>query len=1757
MSEPTPERPSRLRRWGKRLLRAAVIVFLLLAALRFVALALLPGVLADIGRESGLEIRYERLDVSLTTLDVELWNLVVDEQKRPGPPPFLDVEYLRADIALSDLLLGDLVVHRIELDGAIGHVHRLADGRWSITSDGEPVVARAESTDAEAATDAIQADDTAAPEADDARLSFEPPAALRALRVQHVELHVHDAAVDPPRELVVSGDVRVSNVGLTGRRTKFSAVVSSAPHVGLVRVSGEATTGADELSTELDVALVDLRPRVFADELTALGLQPLTESLALDLGLQLELVREDDDHFTGNLGVTGLALTADGDAAATIGAIEVPVAALTAQGLALGDVVVRDVATRSLSDRAGLPVVAGLRLVPTGRTPTPRDTSPPGAPFGVALASLRVENVDLRHALLATAPVTDLALSVDALALDAFAWPADDTQPLDLRLAAALPGLVETLELEVDGELGPDDGRVGLALRGDDVHLRGLAAILRDAGLRTTLVDGRLTLDAEAAWTLDDDGRLAADLAVTQVALDDGDGTRLVGLGPLRVDGLTTPASDGDALRIADVTLAGLEGSVWRDADGSWRGLGFAPLGDTPAPAGTAAALTRIARRALDEPTPPAPPAPPAPPTPSAPTPLAVERVALDASGLVLNDALRTRTVRVDRLDLDADALRIDDGTPRVASLTLGLGASHALRDLKLALTWTEDADRLGLDGRLDANGLSLVDVADDLGLEDVWLRDGSLAAQVSTSWRTTDAGFEIGGRIDDLALRQDGVDLLAFDALVLDGATFGADTRIEAVEWDAPRIALTRLDDGRLELLGITTGGAAAADDTSPSSAPDAPSDDAPPGGGGLVSRATIRGAGVDWTDATGSSRVDLDVDVTRLGWGDAAGPADVSLALAIPDALDRLGIDGVVDTNPDALGVALTLDGRGMRAGPLDRYLPDGVALRWDDATLSGAIDALWARHPDGGHRAEVAIDDLRLADADHEYLALPELRVDAPRIDPAARTYDVDALTLRGLRTFANREADGDIEVLGVFLSGGESDEAVVDAASADEDDDARERVREALRQRLVDRASLDTPIDVDVASVDLQIERAEFGDEGAPEPYVIRDLRISTTRPVLLPDEPVAVRIEGGVSPVVERLAVDTTLDARAVPAKINVDLEAEGVRAPGTPDTAESRAVRASLGAEWSSARGAPLQYDEKRGLTLSAFVRDLAVSDAPGGEARLGFDRLLVDSLRFQPLRGLLTVDAIMLERPVADVLRDAEGLSIGGLRLPASDAADDAAPDDLADASEDASADEPGLAVRIESAIVSGIDAVYEDTTTTPPTLLPIDDIDFEVRSIDVDRIPYGHEMPFALFVRGGEVPAGTLRPTDDEAMRVFGGIEVNGELGVAPTLDGNVDLAVYGLELTALAGLAAESGITLRDGTLDVDAHYTFRGERGLDARNQLIFTDLAASEPSGGVLSQVLLLSVPLRAVIAILRDEVGVIELNVNFSSGAEGLSLGEIARLGATTLSQQLARAIANSPFKVLGLGANVAGQVTSLTGLSDVLDTTTRMMGVDDLVGGGGEDVPVALALSFMPGVAEPIGSFEDTILAWCDLMSEDPTLLITLTHEVGTTDIARMTERLDPPDDELRAAVDDLRTRRATLLEELATLRERARTVHAVSRTPESDPVVVRLGRLTEELGLVERTLDATLELLGPTGERRAELRIAKGCIALAEARLQGVRDRMLDNEVVASRLESLFTRRSAREWSKRIRIQRPRYEPDEDLTTSRVVVALQRRGP
>jgi hypothetical protein len=502
---------------------------------------------------------------------------------------------------------------------------------------------------------------------------------------------------------------------------------------------------------------------------------------------------------------------------------------------------------------------------------------------------------------------------------------------------------------------------------------------------------------------------------------------------------------------------------------------------------------------------------------------------------------------------------------------------------------------------------------------------------------------------------------------------------------------------------------------------------------------------------------------------------------------------------------------------------------------------------------------------------------------------------------------------------------------------------------------------------------------------------------------------------------------------------------------------------------------------------------------------------------------GLSVAGIVFRAAPPADGEAGAEGDAEGAKTAPAAPAADgqngtkttdgQAAASGVANNAangaqtpdDDRGAEPPRDGLRIDEFSIQGLDVRYVDTTRDPSTIVPLTDLELSVRDFASGRALAGMDDPLQIeiYLRAGEVPLPERLPESKlfgvdsllsaavqavagsgeiemQERPLFGEISIRGSL--APTAEGGrvgtIRTTVSGLEMTGLRGLAAEGGVQIGDGLLDLDL--TTRLQPSATQISSVArFSRLSMSEPAGGPISTYLRLPAPLDTVLYVLRDSSGEQRIPLDVTIDNKGVSTSRILGAVTSALGAVIRDAVAGAPLRV-------ASPVTDLL----------------QLTGGKTED----LTLLDRP-LAFPVGSTildaeaRSALLPLAKKVAEDPQLVLIASHALSAADRALVFRRANPSTSDCRALVRRLRTRNTEIESEREAIAVRARAAFAIGEVAVARELEESLRVLDRERTENEDALDRLLALLQPGAERRADARTRQAVRELAEARLEALR--------------------------------------------------------
>jgi hypothetical protein len=822
--------------------------------------------------------------------------------------------------------------------------------------------------------------------------------------------------------------------------------------------------------------------------------------------------------------------------------------------------------------------------------------------------------------------------------------------------------------------------------------------------------------------------------------------------------------------------------------------------------------------------------------------------------------------------------------------------------------------------------------------------------------------------------------------------------------------------------------------------------------------------------------------------------------------------------------------VDAKGIRGGALAPYLPAGTTVALEQGEFRGAIQAALAANKEGGHGVSLVVNDLSLRDAAQAdqppLLALGNATVRVQRFDLAGKVIAVDELSTAGLETQVRLEQGGAIRAGALRL------EAAPAAARAEPVAQLAAMQSHAATQpaappagaapttapaaaELIAQARQPLPL-VTVEKLDVNVKRITIEDQTRPEaaPLAVADLRVRNTGRIEAAGSdaenrpPAVIETTMRVEPVADSVVVKSTLAPFAAEPVVKVEFSADGVRGDGltklVPQLAQridgstmtSGSARGQLEVHAKLDRRVWHDLDFTRPLEADVLLSGLEFRAAPDGPVLAGLSEVRADKVRVEPRTGAVHAKSLEINKPVAMLSRDAEGLHVLGCVIKLSgepEGAPSTQPDaqptaSLADATSATppapqTAGKPAAEIRVDRLLISGLDARFVDTSVEPNLVVPLTGLDVEVRGLSNMALYEERPIRFSALVNSGKVAVrqrdGTMADRE-----VFAQAAANGLVTLYPSPAGWVKSSVSGLELSSLAGAAKQAGVELGGGVLDASADVRLRPGNVMDARTKSTLTDLKLSEAPDGPIKRTLQLPAPLDAVIVALQDPSGAINVPLNVSIKDGNLTGGAIAGAAVGAFAPIVATAVASAPLKVVGGAGGLIG------------------MG-----GGKKQRLPEEpVAVGFAAGDATLEHDYDPAIRAVAERMRRDRKMEVTLRHDLGAEDVTRLEPRANPdPADSTNLAY-RLRQRKLALLAERAGVAGQAKArLIGGGDDGSAAATLVRLRALDAQVAQTEDALDHVYDLLRPGAERQAARRTRAACLEVGQARLTAARDALL----------------------------------------------------
>lgn len=715
-------------------------------------------------------------------------------------------------------------------------------------------------------------------------------------------------------------------------------------------------------------------------------------------------------------------------------------------------------------------------------------------------------------------------------------------------------------------------------------------------------------------------------------------------------------------LRLARAEIDGLTARLERESDGTWnveRHVDVATalaLLESRAPAQQGPADEEQALEPLD----------------LAP-PLTVDALRLQEARLVLVDRALEEPLQLElRLDAALSDLRAPD---RPARFSATLTSRNLVDGAHVEGQATWNADTLRVEAWAHAAGLRAARLDPYLTPLDLRASGESLEARCELSLSLDvrgEARDTLGGelRVSDVALRADGREALALDALTVRLDAWSRDGAVlPSIELAGPRGRVVVERDGSVSLAGLAATGTAWEEPAGDWLATLFPQMRELPTWAALLVRPeasaypwrlgslSLRDGAFELEDRRLDPPARVPLEIARVELADIVhDPLETDrriplrVELEVPGVLARATLAGHLDPFAPARHVDLTLAVEGIDPAGLDGYLRRlGLERDLRDGRFELALQGEAQTDPSGRTEGRLELRGLSLRGED-DLFGLERLAVEGVVIDPAAHLLRVGELSVEGPRLALGRDPSQRFFALGLRTLG-------LDAAA----------VAEATAAKTAPRATVTDPAPAPArAPVRLELGRLRWGGtrvtlvdalrrDGAP--LLVDALELDLEGLVLDLDpaanEPAPARLSG-------RIAAGGVVDALEVTGTIRTR--------PGRPDlTAElalrGRGLRASalagylrpLGVEPALVDGA-LALDLRARLAQGAdlgWVADLRMTDLrleDGGVERFALERLEASGVE---LSDVVRVARLELAGLRAEAGRDASGTFVlPGLRV-------------------------------------------------------------------------------------------------------------------------------------------------------------------------------------------------------------------------------------------------------------------------------------------------------------------------------------------------------------------------------------------------------------------------------------------------------------------------------------------------------------------------
>jgi hypothetical protein len=271
--------------------------------------------------------------------------------------------------------------------------------------------------------------------------------------------------------------------------------------------------------------------------------------------------------------------------------------------------------------------------------------------------------------------------------------------------------------------------------------------------------------------------------------------------------------------------------------------------------------------------------------------------------------------------------------------------------------------------------------------------------------------------------------------------------------------------------------------------------------------------------------------------------------------------------------------------------------------------------------------------------------------------------------------------------------------------------------------------------------------------------------------------------------------------------------------------------------------------------------------------------------------------------------------------------------------------------------------------------------------------------------------------------------------------------------------------------------------------------------------------------LDSVLFVLKDEDGDHNIPLHLTMDEGGASLGKILGAVTKTLGVLIGEALASAPMRFV-------------TGVVDLAGLTTEPI---ELTGDEWVDLP------YGAGVVQAPGDLASQVAPLFDLLRRDPTLYLTVQHELGAGDVEQAMVLANPSREQCLDLAAFYRGRRAELLAQREEAAAAVHAAYAMGQVQQATQQTEALRLLDAELGRTESALDRMLERTRDQSERAQMRRTKSAALEVSRRRL--------------SRVEAILRRAKVESIGTRIDVRRPRFTKQPEGAQGSIRISVSRR--